>query len=124
MKFNDLVERLRVPARQVRYMIAEGIVPEALEAGRFADAWDETHVAAGLRALDLQARGFAPAAVKLLMRGACNVPIASTPAVVLSVDPGVDPATIDVEATIAELASALRLYAGTTATHPETAPEE
>jgi len=123
MKFNDLVERLGVPARQVRYMIAEGIIPEALEGGRFADPWDETHVERGLRALDLQARGFAPAAVKILMQGGLAVPVASVGPVVLSIDPSVDPADIDVEATIAELASALRRHLAPPA-DPEPATEE
>jgi hypothetical protein len=125
MKFNDLVERLGVPARQVRYMISEGIIPEALESGRFADPWDERHVNAGLRAIDLQERGFAPAAVKLLMQGGHAIPLASVGPLVLSVDPSVDPADIDVEAALAEFASAIRLYVGRpTPTDPEPASED
>lgn len=111
MKFKDLVERLGVPARQVRYMIEEGLIPEAKGTGRAADVWDEIHVERGLRALDLHERGFSLGSVKLLMQGGQAVPIAAYGPITLSVDPSVDPASIEAEAALEAIAAALRAYA-------------
>jgi DNA-binding transcriptional MerR regulator len=123
MKFKDLVERLGVPARQVRYMIEEGLIPEARGTGRAADVWDEIHVERGLRALDLHERGFSLGSVKVLMQGGQTVPIATYGPITLSVDPSVDPASIDAKAALEAIAAALQSYA-TPPSRTEPATEE
>ena len=44
---SELADCLGIPARQIRFMIAEGILPAAARTGRSADAYDETHVSKG-----------------------------------------------------------------------------
>jgi len=111
MKLAELAEALNVPPRQIRYMIAEGILPGASETGRGAEGFGEAHLALGRRYLLLHEKGFPPAAIKLLMAGAAAMPLVEAGPVVLSVDPGADPSAIDVEATLAAIETALRRYA-------------
>ncbi len=110
MKAAELAESLGLPARQIRYMITEGIIPRATGVGRYADGFGEEHLAAGRRYLELRAEGHSAYEVKRLMAAERQVTLYQGPALALTVDPNVDPETIDVEAVLADLAAALAQY--------------
>jgi DNA-binding transcriptional MerR regulator len=44
MTLAELVDALDVPARQIRFLIAEGVLPPALKTGRAADAYGDEHL--------------------------------------------------------------------------------
>ena len=110
MKAAELAETLGLPPRQIRYMIAEGIIPGATGVGRGADGFGEVHLAAGRRYLELKAEGHSSFEAKRLMAAERQVVLYQGPALALAVDPNVDPGTIDAEAVLADIASALRAY--------------
>lgn len=111
MKLAELAEVLDLPPRQVRYMIAEGILPGAAASGRYADGFGDVHVAIGRRYLELKAQGHSSFEVKRMMLTERRVPLYEGTALALMVDPNVDPASIDVEAVLEDFAAALRNYA-------------
>ena len=110
MTLNDLAERLGVPARQIRFLIAEGILPPAAKTGRAADGYDETHVLQGQRYLALHRMGMKPGSIKVLMAFDDAVPILQAGGVELRVDPGISPEAIDIEAVLGAVEAALRAY--------------
>ncbi|MBC2834032.1 MerR family transcriptional regulator [Paragemmobacter straminiformis] len=110
MTLNDLAERLGVPARQIRFLIAEGILPPAAKTGRAADGYDETHVLQGQRYLALHRMGMKPGSIKVLMAFDDAVPILQAGGVELRVDPGIAPEAIDIEAVLNAVEAALRAY--------------
>lgn len=112
----ELSEELGIEPRQIRYMIAEGMMPAADERGRGAAGYGPAHVSAAKRYLRLQALGFRGEGLKALMLSQRRVPlpIATLETISVTVDPGVDPASIDVEDAIARIGEALRLYANPT----------
>ena len=110
MTLAELAERLGVPARQIRFLIAEGILPPAAKTGRAADAYDETHFEKGQRYLALYRMGMKPGSIKVLMAFDDAVPILQAHGVELRVDPGLAPGDIDVDAVLCAVEQALRTY--------------
>lgn len=110
MTLNDLAERLGVPARQIRFLIAEGILPPAAKTGRAADGYDEAHVLKGKRYLALHRMGMKPGSIKVLMAFDDAVPILQAGGVEMRVNPGVSPEAIDIEAVLAAVEATLRAY--------------
>lgn len=110
MTLPELAERLGIPPRQIRFMIAEGILPPATRTGRSADAYDETHVAKGQRYLALHRMGMKPGSIKVLMAFDDAVPILQGLSVELRVDPQAPPEELDVDAILAAVGAALRAY--------------
>lgn len=108
MTLAELVEQLAVSPRQIRFLIAEGILPAAEKTGRAADAYGETHLARARRYLALYRMGMKPASIKVLMSFDEAIPIFQRSGVELRVaDTG---AAVDVEALIADLSATLRTY--------------
>jgi DNA-binding transcriptional MerR regulator len=110
MTLIELAEAVSVPQRQIRFMIAEGIVPAAHKTGRAADAYGDEHLSKARKYMTLHGLGMKPAAIKVLMAFDEAIPIHQAQGVELRVDPSVDPSTIDIEATLVQLAKALRAY--------------
>lgn len=110
MTLAELAQKAGVPPRQIRFLIAEGILPPASKTGRAADAYGEKHLAKARRYTTLHGLGMKPAAVKVLMAFDDALPIHQARGVELRVDPSVDPASIDVEATLVDIEKALRAY--------------
>ncbi len=112
MTLSELAERLDIPPRQIRFMIAEGILPPASRTGRSADGYDEAHVEKALRYLALHRLGMKPGSIKVLMAFDDAVPILQTNGVELRVEPSVSPADLDVDAILAAARTALEAYKG------------
>ena len=110
MTLVELADALGIPARQIRFMIAEGILPPALKTGRAADAYGDEHLARARRYMTLHGLGIKPSAIKVLMAFDEAIPIVQARGVELRVDPSVDPRTIDVDAVLADVRSALLSY--------------
>lgn len=110
MTLAELADRLGVPARQIRFLIAEGILPPAGKTGRAADAYDDAHVAKGQRYLALHRMGMKPGSIKVLMAFDEAVPILQAEGVELRVDPGLSPGDLDVDTVMRALEAALRTY--------------
>ena len=87
MNIHDLTALTGETARQVRYLIAEGLMPPP-DGGRANADYGEAHVAA-IRAFQrLRALGFRPAAIRLLREGrGAPISIPLAPGVALSLDP-------------------------------------
>lgn len=112
MTLAELAEQAGVAPRQIRFLIAEGILPPAAKTGRAADAYGEAHLAKARRYQTLHGLGMKPAAVKVLMAFDDAIPIHQAGGVELRVDPSLDPGALDVEAALADIEQALRAYAG------------
>jgi DNA-binding transcriptional MerR regulator len=110
MTLAELANRLAIPPRQIRFMIAEGILPPAARTGRAADAYDEAHVTQGQRYLALHRMGMKPGSIKVLMAFDDAVPILQGHGVELRVDSQVLPAELDVDAILTAVGAALRAY--------------
>ena len=110
MTLNELAERLSIPPRQIRFMIAEGILPAASRTGRAADAYDEAHVSKGQRYLALHRLGMKPGSIKVLMEFDAAVPILQAHGVELRVDPQRPLEDFDLDAILTAVAVALRHY--------------
>jgi DNA-binding transcriptional MerR regulator len=110
MTLAELAERLGIPPRQIRFMIAEGILPPAARTGRSADAYDEAHVTKGQRYLALHRLGMKPGSIKILMSFDDAIPILQGHAVELRVDPQASPEDLNVDAILAAVGAALKLY--------------
>jgi DNA-binding transcriptional MerR regulator len=110
MTLAELADRLGIPPRQIRFMIAEGIIPAATRTGRSADAYDETHVVKGQRYLALHRLGMKPGSIKVLMAFDDAVPILQEQGVELRVDPHVPPTELDVDAILTAVRTALGTY--------------
>ena len=110
MTLSELVERLGIPPRQIRFMIAEGILPAASRTGRAADAYDEAHVNKGQRYLALHRLGMKPGSIKVLMEFDDAVPILQAHGVELRVDPQRPLEDFDIDAILTAVGVALRIY--------------
>ena len=110
MTLSELADRLGVPARQIRFLIAEDILPPAAKTGRAADAYDETHVLKGQRYLALHRMGMKPGSIKVLLAFDEAVPILQAGGVELRVRPQVSPETIDIETVLRAVEAALKSY--------------
>jgi DNA-binding transcriptional MerR regulator len=106
----ELAEAAGVPPRQIRFLIAEGILPPATKTGRGADGYGDEHLARARRYTTLHGLGMKPSAVKVLMAFDEAIPILQARGVELRVDPSVDPRTIDVDAVLADVRKALQSY--------------
>ena len=87
MNIHDLTALTGETARQVRYLIAEGLMPPPA-GGRANADYGAAHVAA-IRAFQrLRALGFRPAAIRLLREGrGAPISIPLAPGLALSLDP-------------------------------------
>jgi DNA-binding transcriptional MerR regulator len=110
MTLSELAERLGIPPRQIRFMIAEGILPAASRTGRAADAYDETHVTKGQRYLALHRLGMKPGSIKVLMEFDDAVPILQSHGVELRIDPQRPLEDFDIDAILTAVGVALRIY--------------
>jgi DNA-binding transcriptional MerR regulator len=110
MTLAEFAAAIGVPARQIRFMIAEGVLPPALKTGRAADAYGEEHLAKARRYMTLHGLGMKPAAIKVLMAFDEAIPIFQANGLELRVDPSVERASIDIEQALADIATALRAY--------------
>ena len=95
MHIRELCARTGIVERQVRYLIAEGIVPPP-RGGRANADYGDDHVAAVRRYLRLRELGFPPAAIRLLLQARDGAPFPVAPGVTLVIDPellasGADP---------------------------------
>jgi DNA-binding transcriptional MerR regulator len=110
MTLAELADRLGIQPRQIRFMIAEGILPPAAKTGRSADAYKEAHVVKGQRYLALYRMGMKPGSIKVLMAFDDAVPILQEGGVELRINPQVAPQELDVEAILGAVEQALRTY--------------
>lgn len=110
MTLAELADRLGIQPRQIRFMIAEGILPPAAKTGRSADAYEEAHVVKGQRYLALYRMGMKPGSIKVLMAFDDAVPILQEGGIELRIDPHVTPQELDVEAILGAVEQALRTY--------------
>lgn len=110
MTIVELAERLGVAPRQIRFMIAEEILPAANKTGRSADAYGEEHLLRAQRYLALHRLGMKPSSIKVLMAFDEAVPIVQIGGVEVRVDQTIAPSAIDVDAVLVAIAAALRTY--------------
>lgn len=112
MKFDELVSATGVPARQIRYLIAEGFVPPPT-GGRTYASYGQAHVTAIARYERLRGLGFPPAAIRLLLDAREGVPLPVADGVTLIVAPDLIGSGTDPEPILETLAARLRaLLAG------------
>lgn len=110
MTLAELADRIGTAPRQIRFLIAEGILPPANKTGRAADAYDDDHLIKAQRYLALHRMGMKPASIKVLMTFDEAVPIAQFGGVELRVSPDIPPETLDVDAIVTEITAALKTY--------------
>ena len=68
MTLNELSERLNMPPRMIRYLMAEGVMPPATKGGgRAADAYADEHLAAGERFKSLNESGLGVRAIAAML---------------------------------------------------------
>jgi DNA-binding transcriptional MerR regulator len=95
MNIHELTALTGETPRQVRYLIAEGLMPPP-EGGRSNAYYGEVHVAAIRGYQRLRALGFKPAAIRLLREGRggpVTLPVA--PGLALSIDPALFPSSAE-----------------------------
>ena len=112
MTLMELADALGVAPRQIRFLIAEGILPAAQKTGRSADAYGDEHFRQAQRYFALHRMGMKPASIKVLMAFDEAVPIFQEQGVELRVGSGADPSTLDLEVLVQKITEALRLYVG------------
>lgn len=110
MTLIELAESLEIAPRQIRFLIAEGILPSASKTGRSADAYGEEHLLRAQKYMALHRLGMKPASIKVLLAFDDAVPIVQTGGVELRVDPSILPSEIDVDAVLVVIGQALRTY--------------
>lgn len=106
MKIRELVEITGTPERQIRFMIAEGFVPPPTGGRALAD-YGESHVAAIRRYTSLRQQGFTPQAIRVLLANGTAVPLPVAPGVTLQVDPQLLGGSLDVDALVRQVRSAV-----------------
>ena len=95
MNIHDLVELTGESPRQIRYLVAEGLMPPP-DGGRATASYGEPHWAAIRAYQRLRALGFRPAAIRLLRQGSGGpVTVAIAPGLSLSIDPSLLAGTAD-----------------------------
>ena len=102
MTFRELSAMTAVPERQIRYLIAEGFVPSP-RGTRAKPEYGDDHVVAIRRYAELHAKGFPPAAIRLLLED--RYPIA--PGLALIVDHALLGSGVDVTPLIGSISSLL-----------------
>lgn len=110
MTRDELTRALGIPARQIRFLISEGILPPAKKTGRAADAYDDSHLACGQRYLSLHRMGMKPASIKILMSFESAIPIMQRDGVELRVDPQYPPEDLQIERILIAVEKALKRY--------------
>lgn len=110
MTLAELADAVSVPPRQIRFMIAEGILPPATKTGRSADAYGDEHLVKARRYLQLHRLGMKPSAIKVLMEFDGAIPIFQARGIEVRIDPAIDPVSIDVDRVISEILDALKTY--------------
>lgn len=110
MTLAELADHLGTQPRQIRFMIAEGILPPAAKTGRSADAYGEAHIAKGQRYLALHRMGMKPGSIKVLMAFDDAVPILQEQGVELRIDPRVAPQDLNIDIILSAVERALRIY--------------
>ena len=128
MNIHDLTALTGETARQVRYLIAEGLMPPP-DGGRANADYGEAHVAAIRAYQRLRALGFRPAAIRLLREGRggpLTIPLA--PGLALSLDPallaGAAGPPPDVQALAARIAELLADILMETSQHATATPAD
>lgn len=110
MTLTELADSVGTTPRQIRFMIAEAILPPAQKTGRHADAYSEQHVIKAQRYLGLYRLGMKPASIKVLMAFDDAIPILQAQGVELRIDPAVKPDDIDLEVVMSEIFDALKTF--------------
>lgn len=110
MTLAELADAVGTPPRQIRFMIAEGLLPSATKTGRGADGYGEEHLVKARRYLTLHGLGMKPAAIKVMMAFDEAIPIFQQDGVELKIDPSIAPNDIDVEVILAGVREALHAY--------------
>ena len=82
MTLAELAQALDLPPRQVRYLIAEAIIPPARTLGRGANAFDDSHLLAGRAFKALAAQGHGVRKAKALLEARAQLS-----AMVVDLDP-------------------------------------
>lgn len=108
MTLAELADQLDVSPRQIRFLIAEGILPAAEKTGRAADAYTETHLNKARRYFSLYRMGMKPASIKVLMSFDDAIPIFQHDGVELRVAESTG--EVDVEDLITRISESLRTY--------------
>ena len=96
MKFPELIARVGVAPRQVRYMISEGFVPSPT-GGRAHARYSEVHIQAINRYVRLKELGFTPATIKALQRTDKGVPYPVAEGITLVISPDLIASGIETE---------------------------
>jgi DNA-binding transcriptional MerR regulator len=94
VKIRELTELTGITPRQVRYLIAEGLMPSP-SGGRATAEYGDGHVSAIRRYQRLRSLGFLPSAIKVLIERGAAIPLAVMPGITLQVDPEVLDRPID-----------------------------
>jgi MerR family transcriptional regulator, copper efflux regulator len=106
MTLRELTLLTGLAERQIRYLIAEGLMP-APRGGRAHADYGDDHVAAIRRYTTLRHSGLLPSAIKLLLENPASVPFPVAPGIALHVDPSVLGQGRDVTALIDRLRTVL-----------------
>lgn len=104
MKFDELVQTTGIPARQIRYLIAEGFVPPPV-GGRTYATYGDDHVRAIRRYDRLKSLGFPPAAIRLLLDAKEGIPVPIIPGLTLVIAPELIGSEQDARAIAAQAAA-------------------
>ena len=110
MTLVELAEAVDVPPRQIRFMIAEGVLPPANKTGRAADAYGDEHLSKARRYMMLHKLGMKPSAIKVLMAFDEAIPIFQAGGVEVRVDQSFDPEKIDLKTALEGISEALKAY--------------
>ena len=86
MHIREVIERTGIVERQIRYLIAEGLIPPP-RGGRANADYGDDHVATIHRYQSLKDLGFPPSAIKLLLDAHQGVPFPIAPGITLVIDP-------------------------------------
>jgi len=107
MNMRELSSLTGQPERQIRYMIAEGLVPPPRGGRAHADYGDD-HVTAIRRYVLLRQQGLPPQAIKVLLAGGTTAPFPVAPGITLQIDPQLLGVEMDVDAMLDRIRHALR----------------
>jgi DNA-binding transcriptional MerR regulator len=106
----ELADAVGAPPRQIRFMIAEGVLPPATKTGRGANGYGDEHLARARRYMTLHGLGMKPSAIKVLMAFDEAIPIFQEAGVEVRVDPSRGRDAFDVETIVDGVRRALEAY--------------
>ena len=107
MTITELIRLTGQPARQIRYMIAEGFIPPP-RGGRANADYGDDHVKAIRRYVALRRQGLPPQAIRVLLSANGSVPFEIAAGISLNVDPQILGTEMDVDALGARVRDVLR----------------